>query len=217
MAVSDAALPEARMKLIMELRRAHISDIEVLKAIERTPRELFVPAAFKEHAYENAALPIGKDQTISQPEVVALMTQALDLNDRIKILEIGTGSGYQTVILSYLCRRVYTIERHRPLLDEAEARFTRLRRHNVTTRCGDGGLGWPEQAPFERILVTAAAHDIPPILLDQLAVGGMMILPVGDDYAEQNLLKVTRTEGAPQIENLGSVKFVPLVAGQPDD
>ncbi len=205
--------PEAMMKLIMELRQAGISDMEILKAIERTPRELFVPPVFADYAYENAALPIAMGQTISQPLVVAEMTRALALNDRIKVLEIGTGSGYQAVILSYLCRRVYTIERHRALMAQAEAVFRRLKRHNITTMCGDGARGWPEQAPFERILVTAAAHDIPPVLADQLSIGGIMVLPVGDDPALQTLLRVTRTDGGLEVEDLGEVRFVPLVAG----
>jgi len=201
------------MKLIMELRQAGVSDMEILRAIERTPRELFVPPIFADYAYENSALPIAMGQTISQPLVVAEMTRALNLNDRIKILEIGTGSGYQTVVLSYLCRRVYSIERHRSLLSQAESVFKTLKRHNITTMCGDGADGWPEQAPFERILVTAAAHDIPPVLSDQLSVGGIMVLPVGDDPGTQTLLRVTRTEDGMDVEDLGQVKFVPLVGG----
>jgi len=201
------------MKLIMELRQAGVSDMDILKAIERTPRELFVPPIFADYAYENAALPIDMGQTISQPLVVAEMTRALELNDRIKILEIGTGSGYQSVVLSHLCRRVYTIERHRSLLGQAEQVFRHLKRHNITTMCGDGAKGWPEQAPFERILVTAVAHDIPPVLSDQLSIGGIMVLPVGDDPASQTLLRVTRTEDGMDVEDLGDVRFVPLVGG----
>ena len=205
------------MKLIMELRHAGISDMEILKAIERTPRDLFVPPIFADYAYENAALPIAMGQTISQPLMVAEMTHALQLNDRIKILEIGTGSGYQTVILSHLCRRVYTIERHRSLQVQAEEIFTQLKRRNITAMCGDGGLGWPEQAPFERILVTAAAHDIPPVLADQLSIGGIMVLPVGEDKETQRLLRVTRTEDGLDVEDKGEVRFVPLVAGTRHD
>lgn len=205
------------MKLIMELRQAGIGNMEVLKAIERTPREMFVPPIFNDYAYENSALPIAMGQTISQPLVVAEMTQALELDDRIKVLEIGTGSGYQTVILSHLCRRVYTIERHRSLLAQAEQVFAALKRRNITSMCGDGALGWPEQAPFERIMVTAAAHDIPPVLAEQLSVGGIMVLPVGDDTQVQKLLRVTRTEDGLEVEDKGAVRFVPLVAGEGQD
>ena len=138
-----------------------------------------MPAPFRERAYENSPLPIGLHQTISQPTVVAMMTQALELNDRVKILEIGTGSGYQTSILARLCRRVYTIERHKALLSEAEERFATLGFNNIVTRYGDGSMGWREQAPFSRIIVTAAAIDVPHVLLEQLDVGGIMVVPVG--------------------------------------
>jgi protein-L-isoaspartate(D-aspartate) O-methyltransferase len=140
------------------------------------------------------------------------MTQALAPEARMKVLEIGTGSGYQTAILSYLCRRVYTIERHRELLRQAESRLELLRRRNVTARLGDGSKGWPEQAPFERILVTAAAIDIPPRLSAQLAVGGIMVVPIGDDVASQRIVRVQRREEGLDIDDLGPVKFVPLVS-----
>ena len=155
--------PEHR-QLLMELRSHGVTDTGVLSAVERVPREIFVPDSFKEHAYENTALPIGMGQTISQPSVVAFMTQALELTDRMKVLEVGTGSGYQAAILSKLARRVYTIERHKGLLREAERRFGELKLRNVVTKLGDGSKGWPEQAPFDRILVTAAATEIPPAL-----------------------------------------------------
>jgi protein-L-isoaspartate(D-aspartate) O-methyltransferase len=206
----------AQIQLIMELRQAGITDTAVLGAVERTPRELFVPAAFTNRAYDNMALPIGHGQTISQPSVVAYMTQELRVGPRHKVLEVGTGSGYQSAILSRLCRRLYTIERHRELLREAETRLSALRLKNVTTRAGDGALGWPEQAPFERILVTAAAPDVPPVLLDQLAVEGIMIVPVGDPTADQQLIRCRRTEAGVDYEMLWKVRFVPLVEGVPE-
>ncbi|MCC7168195.1 MAG: protein-L-isoaspartate(D-aspartate) O-methyltransferase, partial [Rhodospirillales bacterium] len=170
---------EARkIRLLMELRRGGVVDTRVLAAIERTPRELFVPQTFQDQAYEDQALPIGRGQTISQPLVVGLMTQALEVGERMKVLEIGTGSGYQAAILARLCRRLYTIERHKPLLKEAEERFKALRLYNITAIAGDGMKGWPDQAPFERIMVTAAATEIPQALVDQLAVGGILVVPV---------------------------------------
>ncbi len=211
MSISDAR----KVRLLMELRGGGVTDARTLAAIERTPREEFVSGPFVGQAYDNAALPIGCNQTISQPLVVGLMTQELALDDRAKVLEIGTGSGYQTAILSRLCRRVYSIERHRPLLREAEARFRALHLHNVTTRLGDGSRGWPEQAPFDRIIVTAAAHDIPPVLLEQLKVGGIMVLPVGD--TEQDLLRVRRTDSGYDIHSFLAVRFVPLVEGVPEE
>ncbi|MBC7953008.1 MAG: protein-L-isoaspartate(D-aspartate) O-methyltransferase [Rhodospirillaceae bacterium] len=213
------AAAEARIiRLLMELRRNGVTDTPTLAAIERTPRELFVAHPFLDQAYENTALPIACGQTVSQPLVVGLMTQALEVTDRMKVLEIGTGSGYQSVVLAQLCRRLYTIERHKPLLKQAEERFKHLRIHNITAKAGDGSRGWPEQAPFERIMVTAAAHDIPPKLVDQLKVGGIMVLPLGDAHAlEQDLLKVTKTEDGLHIDHLGPVRFVPLVEGMPED
>lgn len=207
---------EARiLRLLMELRRLGVTDTPTLAAIERVPRDLFVVAPFQDQAYENRALPIGRGQTVSQPLVVGLMTQALQVGDRMKVLEIGTGSGYQAAVLSQLCRRLYTIERHKPLLKQAEERFKHLRIHNITSRFGDGSRGWPEQAPFERIMVTAAAHDIPPVLVDQLAVGGIMVLPLGDSHGQdQDLLKITKlADGDLHIDNLGPVRFVPLLEG----
>lgn len=211
------SVPSRKIRLIMELRQNGVSATPVLAAIERVPRDAFVSAPFSDQAYENTALPIGCGQTISQPLVVGLMTQALDLNDRHKVLEIGTGSGYQTAVLARLCRRVYTIERHGALLREAEARLTALGLHRtVVTREGDGGRGWPEQAPFERILVTAAALDIPKVLVAQLAIGGGMVLPVGKESGAQEVVRVRRTaEDALVTERLFPVRFVPLVDGLP--
>lgn len=204
---------EARkIRLIMLLRRAGVTDTAVLGIIERVPRETFLPATFRDQAYEDRALPIGEGQTISQPLVVARMTQALELSDRHKVLEIGTGSGYQAAVLSRLCRRVYSIERHRPLLRDAEARFAALNLHNITTRHGDGMRGWPEQAPFDRIIVTAAAFgEVPRDLTAQLAVGGIMVVPLGSDRREQSVFRIRRTEDGFEQEEMWPVRFVPLL------
>ena len=201
-----------KIRLIMQLRRSGVTETAVLAVIERLPREAFVPRSFLDQAYEDMALPIGSGQTISQPLVVAMMTQALELHDRLKVLEVGTGSGYQAAVLSRLVRRVYTIERHRALLHEAEARFHQLGLHNITTRAGDGTKGWPEQAPFDRILVTAAADgDIPQTLTDQLALGGVMVVPLGNDRRDQRVYRIRRTETGLQREELWPVRFVPLL------
>lgn len=202
----------SKIRLVMELRKQGIADRRVLAALERVPREQFVPTAFGTEAYDNIPLPIGQGQTISQPYVVAFMTQALEVGERMKVLEIGTGSGYQAAVLSRLCRRVCTVERFKSLLREAEERFRAQGLHNITTRHGDGYKGWPELAPFERIIVTAAAPDLPPALVDQLAVGGVMIAPLHVD-GEQMLVKVTRDEQGVHTENLLAVRFVPLVEG----
>ena len=175
------ASAQDQIGLIMQLRRRGIRDNAVLRAIERVPRELFVDEAFADHAYQDIALPIDCGQTISQPYVVAFMTERLELDDRHKVLEIGTGSGYQAAVLSYLCRRVYTVERWRELQKAAERRFARLGITNVTTIIGDGWLGWPPQAPFDRIIVTAAADEPPQALIEQLKIGGRMIIPSGRD------------------------------------
>lgn len=207
--------PNHRIRLVMDLRAAGIADTAVLSAIERVPREAFVPPTFRDRAYEDAALPIGHAQTLSRPSVVGLMTQALEAGPRSKVLEIGTGSGYQTSVLARMVRRVYTIERHRELMLEAEARFKALRVHNVVTKFGDGWQGWPEQAPFERIIVTAAPADIPAALVDQLAEDGVMVLPVGREKRAQVLIRVRKTGGRAKIEELDAVRFVPMVAGLP--
>jgi protein-L-isoaspartate(D-aspartate) O-methyltransferase len=205
----------ARIRLIMELRRQGITDTRVLSALERLPREEFVPDAFRDRAYENTALPLQHGQTISQPAVVAYMTQELRVEARMKVLEIGTGSGYQAAILSRLCRRVYSIERNRELLSAAEKAFKRLRINNITTRLGDGSRGWPEQAPFERIIVTAAAEAVPVVLVEQLAPGGIMIVPIGPTPIDQRLTRVHRTEQGFESEALWPVRFVPLVSDTP--
>ncbi len=209
--------PEARkIRLVMELRQEGLTDRLVLGAIERTPRELFVPPSFFDQAYENTALPIGHGQTISQPSVVAFMTEKLELTGRMRVLEIGTGCGYQATVLAHLCRRVYTIERYRELLREAEARFTGLRLHNITTRWGDGTKGWPEQALFDRIIVTAAAPELPAVLIDQLAPDGIMIAPVGSTALGQSLIRCRRTKDGDETEELWPVRFVPMMEGTID-
>lgn len=216
------SLEADRAELIESLKRLGVADPRVLAAIERVPREEFLADAFRDRAYLNLALPIGHQQTISQPWVVARMTEALALSDRSKVLEVGTGCGYQSAVLALLCRRLYTIERHKGLADEAQRRFRRFGLTNITAKLGDGSLGWPEQAPFERIIVTAAAQDIPPVLLDQLAPGGVMVVPVGHsggpgggggDSAEQRLYRVVKGPLGMEIDDMGEVRFVPLVAG----
>lgn len=201
-----------KIRLIMELRREGITDTRVLGAMERAPREMFVSPDLVERAYDNVALPIGQDQTISQPLVVAAMTVKLDVGRRMKLLEIGTGSGYQTAVLSPLCRRVYTMERDRTLLREAELRFKALDLRNVVTWLGDGNRGWPEQAPFDRIMVTAAAPELPLKLVDQLAIGGKMVIPIGPAPDDQELVCITKTADGFDSERMFAVRFVPLVA-----
>ncbi len=205
--------PAHRARLVLALRSAGITDTKALSAIESVPREMFVPDAFQDRAYEDTALPIGYGQTLSQPLVVATMIQGLELGNREKLLEVGTGSGYHAAILSHLCRRVYTIERHRPLLVEAHARFEALGLSNVVTMAGDGMKGWPEQAPFDRISVTAAGDTPPQQLLDQLKIGGIMIMPVGGQSRVQQLVRYRRTETAVESEALMDVRFVPLLPG----
>ena len=197
----------------MHLRRRGITCSKTLEAIETIPREIFIPSTFQHQSYEDMALPIGLGQTISQPLVVAAMTQSMDLSDRHKVLEIGTGSGYQSSILSKLCRRLYTIERHKPLLYQAQQRFDEMRLRNITAMNGDGMKGWNFQAPFDRIIVTAAAHgDIPKELMEQLAIGGIMIAPIGVNDVDQKLVKIRRvSEGYYEREDLFAVRFVPLL------
>ena len=199
-----------KAQLTMTLRGLGIIDSAVLSAMEKVPREDFVPTALRQHAYENASLPIPMDQTISQPYVVARMTSALALTGRERVLEIGTGSGYQAAILTFLCRRVYTVERLRPLLVEAENRIRTLRISNITFRLGDGSLGWPETAPFDRIILTCAPPVIPDQLLNQLKIGGIMSAPVGRGR-EQHLVTITRHETGFDQATISPVKFVPLV------
>ncbi len=210
----DADGPEARRaQLIMRLRAQGVNDPAVLGALEQTPRELFTPELFTERAWEDSALPIACGQTISQPFIVGLMTQALTLDARSRVLEIGTGSGYQTAVLSRLARLVYTVERYRTLKGEAEDRFRALGLGNVITKFGDGGEGWPEQAPFDRILVTAAAPREPIALLSQLKPGGVLVAPVGKGPVQTLIRYAGDGRGGFAAETLCEVRFVPLLDG----
>jgi protein-L-isoaspartate(D-aspartate) O-methyltransferase len=214
-----------RIQLIMELRGQGIADPRVLDAIERTPRELFVDAPLEYAAYNNTALPIACGQTISQPFIVAYITQALGVKPQHRVLEIGSGSGYQAAVLSPLCRRVYTVERHKPLLRAAEARFKALKLENISTRHGDGFKGWREQAPFDRIVLSCAVDEVPPILIEQLRPGGVLVAPVGtvpngDSFSppesiSQRLRKMIRNETGVTEEILIPVLFVPMLPGLP--
>ena len=204
-----------QIRLIMELRGEGVTDAAVLGAIERTPREAFVPPQFRDRAYENTALPIGKGQTISQPLIVGLMTQALEPGPRLKVLEVGTGCGYQAAVLSRLFRRVYSIERHKSLLADTNKRLTKMGYHNITVIAGDGMQGWPEQAPFDRIIVTAAARDgVPQRLLEQLAPAGVMVMPLGTSSTDQHIWRIRKdADGNLREEKLWPVRFVPLLPG----
>lgn len=206
--------PETQMaRLILALRSQGVTEPGVLNAIEKTPRELFTPDLFKERSWEDSALPIACGQTISQPFIVGLMTQALTLEPRSRVLEIGTGSGYQTAILSRLARLVYTVERYRTLMKEAEARFSTLGLTNVITKFGDGGEGWAEQAPFDRILVTAAAPDEPKTLLSQLKPNGVLVAPIGKGPVQSLKRYAGDGQGGFKVEVLCDVRFVPLLDG----
>lgn len=204
-------LPQ-KAKLLMALRAQAIMQPDILAAIETLPREQFIPESLHNHAYENASLPIGHKQTISQPYIVALMTQSLELEKTHRVLEIGTGSGYQAAILSRLCRRVYTLERLRPLLVSAEKRLKALQISNITYRHADGAKGWPEAAPFDRIIITCQVGEIPSILLDQLKIGGILIAPVGPSGKEE-LVRVKRKADGFEHETLMPVRFVPMLSG----
>ncbi len=211
------------------LRGQGIADERVLETIAQTPRNVFVDPVFSSDAFADRALPIDCGQTISQPYIVAYMTEALRLEPRMRVLEIGTGSGYQTAILSKLVRMVYTVERHRPLLKEAELRFKRLGLNNIQTRHGDGYQGWREGAPFDRILVTAAFPEVPVELVSQLKPEGILVTPVGYESISQRLLRMIRLKedaerglqagSMPgyQTETLLPVVFVPMVAGLPKE
>lgn len=198
--------------LIMTLRGMGMLDPNVLSAVEAVPRELFIPQALRKHAYENVSLPIALDQTISQPYVVARMTEALQLTGCERVLEIGCGSGYQAAILTFLCRRVYSIERLKPLMVDAENRLRDLRISNISFRHGDGAKGWPEAAPFDRIILTCGSRKIPDTLLRQLKIDGIMVAPEGDDGAQQ-LVVITRRETGFDRNIMMPVTFVPLIEG----
>ena len=204
-------LQDEKIRLIMELRQMGIADTGILSALERVPRDKFISKSFRSSAYDNSPLPIECGQTISQPYVVAFMTEALRLEKNMRVLEIGTGSGYQAAVLAQLCRRVYTIERHKPLMALAEARFRDMGLDNISTRVGDGAKGWPEVAPVERIIVTAAAAEVPAALYEQVSEGGIMVIPVGDETGPQEIMRITRTKTGFDREEILSVRFVPLV------
>ena len=204
-----------KIRLTLELRNWGISNSEVLSAIEKIPREIFVSKNFRHQAYENIALPIDRGQTISQPYIVALMTQSLELNKKHKVLELGTGSGYQTSILSLLSRRVYTIERIKSLLVGAENIFKKFKLTNVVTKHGDGNLGWPEQNPFDRIIFTAATEDIPEKFFDCLKNNGIIVAPIIRG-SKQILKKFVKTKDKIETEKLSEVLFVPNLSGIKD-
>lgn len=204
---------EAKMQFVFALRSKGVTDNAVLSAMERIDRGLFIQGYFSERAYEDMPLPIACGQTISQPSVVGLMTQALQVGPRDKVLEVGTGSGYQAAVLSQLARRVYTVDRHKRLVTQARKVFDALELVNITAFTADGSFGLPDQAPFDRILVTAAAEDPPGPLLAQLKIGGIMVVPVGQSDAVQHLIRVLRTETGFEYEEMRPVRFVPLVEG----
>ncbi len=199
-------------RLLINLKAQGIRDEQVLHALASVPRNRFIDEAFAHKAYDNTALPIGAGQTISQPYIVARMTELLGLQPHSRVLEIGTGSGYQTAILAHLVDRVCSVERIKTLQWQAKRRFKQLDLHNIATRHGDGWEGWPARAPFDAIIVTAAATAIPQALLEQLADGGVLVIPVGS--TSQALQKITRIKTQYTIEHIEAVRFVPLVQGE---
>ena len=203
-----------RMQFLLDLRRRGIMDANVLRAMDEVPREQFVMPSQAASAYADRAMPIACGQTISQPYVVAYMTEQLRPEPQSSVLEVGTGSGYQTAVLSRLVRQVTTIERYRTLAQAARTRLAGMGYHNVEVIAGDGLKGAPDHAPFDRIIVTAAAEEIPEALVQQLAVGGIMVLPLGPHHGSQSLVRLTRTEQGVAREDLIGVRFVPLLPGQ---
>jgi protein-L-isoaspartate(D-aspartate) O-methyltransferase len=201
-------LREKMVTTQIEARGIH--DYRVLEAMRKVPRHLFVSEALQDQAYGDFPLPIGEGQTISQPYIVAEMTQALELTSDDRVLEIGTGSGYQTAILAEVAFRVYTIERVRELFVRARKLLDQLGYHNVIVKCSDGTLGWPSESPFEAIIVTAGAPEVPDKLLQQLTIGGRMVIPVGNRFS-QTLLKIRRDEGGLRTTDLGGCRFVKLI------
>ena len=205
--------PEEKMQFLYAIRSRGITDSRVLNAMEKIDRRKFLKGFFEEKAYQDIPLPIACGQTISQPSIVAQMTQSLNVTPRCKVLEIGTGSGYQAAILSRLARRVYTLERHLELIIQAQNIFDNLNLNNITAMRSDGSRGLPAQAPFDRILLTAAAEDPPAPLLEQLKVNGIMVLPVGQSDSVQTMIKITKTEKGLSYHEMGEVRFVPLIEG----
>ncbi|MGB8757476.1 MAG: protein-L-isoaspartate(D-aspartate) O-methyltransferase [Pseudolabrys sp.] len=203
-----------RMEFLLTLRRRGIADQAVLRAMDEVPRERFVGPTFADSAYADQALPIACGQTISQPYVVAYMTEQLKMESRHRVLEVGTGSGYQAAVLSHLAREVVSVERYRTLAEEARARLKALGYENVDIVVGDGFAGVPDRAPYDRIIVTAAAETIPEALLDQLADGGIMILPLGSHDGSQHIIKLTKSVTGIRRENLIPVRFVPMLPGK---
>ena len=203
-----------RMEFLLQLRQRGITNAAVLRAMDEVPREHFVNNDLLDLAYADQALPIACGQTISQPYVVAYMTEKLDLQPQHRALEIGTGSGYQAAVLSRLAREVFTIERYRTLAEAARMRFETLGYRNVTVVVGDGEKGLAEQAPFDRILVTAAAEQVPPALVEQLAPDGVMVIPVGRHEGIQRIMRLTKRPEGLEQEELIAVRFVPLLPGQ---
>ncbi len=214
----DAAIGfETRRQEMVEhqIARRGVRDRRVLDAMRTVPREVFVPESLAELAYDDTPLPIDEEQTISQPYVVALMAEALELSPADRVLEIGAGSGYAAAVLSRLAREVYSVERHAALAEAARARLERLGGANVHVLHGDGTLGWPEHAPYDAIVVAAGGPDVPPALLAQLAPGGRLVIPVGTEPRLQKLVRVRRgLDGGDRHEDLGDVRFVPLVGVQ---
>ena len=205
---------EDRMQFLLTLRRRGISDQAVLRAMEEVPREQFVETEFSDAAYADQALPIDCGQTISQPYVVAYMTEKLGLRPHHRVLEVGTGSGYQAAVLSRLAREVVSVERYRTLADVARERLKKLGYSNVEVVAGDGFAGVPSRAPFDRIIVTAAADEVPPALVEQLADDGVMMLPLGPHGGSQHIIKLTKKKTGLEREQLIAVRFVPLLPGQ---
>lgn len=204
---------ERKMQFLFQLRSKGVTDAATLTAMERIDRGAFVTGTFAERAYEDTPLPIACGQTISQPSIVGLMTQALQVGARDKVLEVGTGSGYQAAVLSQLARRVYTVDRHKDLVRQASQAFQALDLTNITAVTGDGSFGLPQQAPFDRIIVTAAAEDPPGPLLAQLREGGIMVVPVGQSDAVQSLIRVRKEAHGFEYDELRTVRFVPLLEG----
>ncbi|MGC9529873.1 MAG: protein-L-isoaspartate(D-aspartate) O-methyltransferase [Candidatus Bipolaricaulaceae bacterium] len=208
--MSEWSLQSARAALLAELRELGITDERVLDAMARIPREEFVPPELVPYAYEDRPLPIGHGQTVSQPYIVALTTQAMAPQEEDRALEVGTGSGYQAAVLARLCRQVFTVERLPQLLEAARRRLAKVGCHNVQFRLGDGTKGWPEEAPFDGIVVTAAAPQAPPSLVDQLAEGGRMVIPLGD-LNHQDLWLLVKRRGRLERRHLCPCTFVPLI------